>query len=61
MFVYPLTFVTLVLGVAALIRTGRVGDRKAFGWLVVSTKVWSALAALALTPYGAQLHRWLLD
>ncbi|MGC4766124.1 hypothetical protein ACLQ20_25055 [Micromonospora sp. DT46] len=61
MFVYPLAFVTLVLGVAALIRTWRVGDRQAFGWLVVSTGVWFALAALALTPYGTQLHGWLLD
>ncbi|MEU6073833.1 hypothetical protein [Micromonospora sp. NPDC047074] len=61
MFVYPLAFVTMVLGVATLIRAWRVGDRKAFGWLVVSTGVWSALAALAPTPYGTQLHVWLLD
>ncbi|MET8907867.1 hypothetical protein [Micromonospora sp. NPDC004551] len=61
MFVYPLACVTLVLGVAALIRTWRTGDRKAFGWLIISTGMWVALAALALTPYGTQLHGWLLD
>lgn len=61
MFVYPLAFVSLVLGVTSLIRTWRTGDRKAFGWLVISTATWFALAALALTPYGKQLHGWLLD
>ncbi|MEV4665948.1 hypothetical protein AB0J85_28880 [Micromonospora echinofusca] len=60
-FVYPLASMTVVLGVAALVRTWRVGDRRTFGWLVVSTGVWSALAALALTPYGTELHLWLLD
>ncbi|WP_262285408.1 hypothetical protein [Micromonospora sp. MA102] len=61
MFVYPLASVTVVLGVAALICTWRTDDRKVFGRLIVSTGVWCALAALALTPYGTQLHRWLLD
>jgi hypothetical protein len=61
MFVYPLAFLTLILGVASLIRTWQTGDRKGFGWLVISTGVWVGLAALALTPYGTQLHRWLLD
>ncbi len=61
MFVYPLAFVTLTLGAVALLQTWRVRDRKAFGRLVVSTGVWCALAVLALTPYGTQLHAWLLD
>ena len=61
MFVYPLVFVALVLGVASLIHIWRTGDRKAFGWLVLSTGMWFALSALALTPYGTQLHGWLLD
>ncbi|MFJ8581101.1 hypothetical protein [Micromonospora sp. NPDC093277] len=61
MFVYPLAFVALVFGLAALVRTWRVGDRKAFKWLVVSTGTWLALTALAVTPYGTQLHVWLLD
>ncbi|MEU8264079.1 hypothetical protein AB0C02_26080 [Micromonospora sp. NPDC048999] len=61
MFVFPLAFAALVLGVVALARTRWIGDRKAFGWLAISTAVWFALAALALTPYGTQLHVWLLD
>ncbi|PWU44388.1 hypothetical protein DLE60_10170 [Micromonospora globispora] len=61
MFVYPLAFVTLVLGLAALLHAWRTGDRKTFGWLVINTGAWFALAALALSPYGTQLHGWLLD
>jgi Na+/H+-dicarboxylate symporter len=61
MLVYPLAFVTLVLGMAALSRSWRIGDRKAFDWLVISTGARLALAALTLTPYGAQLRGWLLD
>jgi hypothetical protein len=61
MFIYPVAFVALVLGVASLVRTWRIGDRKGFGRLVIGTGVWLVLALLALTPYGTQLHRWLLD
>lgn len=61
MFVYPVAFVALVLGVPSLVRTWRIGDRQGFGWLVIGTGMWLALAVLALTPYGTQLHGWLLD
>ncbi|MFG3602473.1 hypothetical protein [Micromonospora chersina] len=61
MVVYPVAFVALVLGVPSLVRTWRIGDRKGFGWLVIGTGMWFALAVLALTPYGTQLHGWLLD
>ncbi|MBY8874373.1 hypothetical protein K7640_21310 [Micromonospora sp. PLK6-60] len=61
MFVYPVAFLTVILGAAALARARRVGDRKTFGGLVVGTGAWVALAVLALAPYGTQLHRWLLD
>ncbi len=61
MFVYPVAFVTVALGIVALVRTWRVGDRRAFGWLTIGTAGWCALAAIALTPYGTQLHHWLLD
>ncbi|MFU8872780.1 hypothetical protein [Micromonospora sp. SL4-19] len=61
MFVYPVAFVAVVLGVASLVRTRSTGDRKGFNRLAIGTGMWLALAALALTPYGAQLHSWLLD
>ncbi|MEH0935438.1 hypothetical protein [Micromonospora psammae] len=61
MLVHPVAFVTLVSGVASLVRTWRIGDRKTFGWLVIGTAMWLALAVLALTPYARQLHGWLLD
>jgi hypothetical protein len=61
MFVYPVAFVALVLGVASLVGTWRTGDRKGFGRLAIATGVWLMLALLALTPYGMQLHHWLLD
>ncbi|MEV2239789.1 hypothetical protein [Micromonospora sp. NPDC049891] len=61
MFVQPLAAVAVLLGLVSLVRTGRVGDRPAFRWLTVGTALWCAAAVLALTPYGTQLHRWLLD
>ena len=61
MFVYPFVAVTLTLGIVSLIRTWRIGDRKTFARLVVSTGLWLVPAVLAQTPYGMDLHRWLLD
>ncbi|MEV4711372.1 hypothetical protein [Micromonospora sp. NPDC049374] len=61
MFVHPLAAVAVLLGLVSLVRTWRVGDRSTFRWLAVSTTLWCATAVLALTPYGTQLHHWLLD
>ncbi|MFI7553424.1 hypothetical protein ACIBQ2_27200 [Micromonospora sediminimaris] len=61
MFVQPLAAVALLLGLVSLVRTWRVGDRPAFRWLAVGTALWCATAVFALTPYGTQLHHWLLD
>ncbi|MFG3603762.1 hypothetical protein [Micromonospora chersina] len=60
-FVYPVAFVALLLGAVALVRTRWVGGRKVFRWLAIGTGLWLALTALALTPYGTQLHVWLTD
>lgn len=61
MFVWPLATVAVLLGAVALVRTWRVGDRQTFRRLTVGTALWCATAVVALTPYGTQLHRWLLD
>ncbi|WP_320066817.1 hypothetical protein [Micromonospora sp. RTGN7] len=61
MYVYPLVIAALVVGVPSLIRTWRIGDRRTFARLAVHTGSWLALGALALSPYGTQLHHWLLD
>ncbi|GIJ09500.1 hypothetical protein ACFFMR_20915 [Micromonospora andamanensis] len=53
--------VAVLLGLVSLGRTWRVGDRSAFRWLAVGTALWCVTALLALTPYGTQLHHWLLD
>src|SRR5256885_5897329 len=36
-FVYPLALITIVFGLASLIRTWRIGDRGTFSWLVLGT------------------------
>lgn len=61
MFVYPLAFVALLLGVAALAGARREGDRWAYRAAVVVTAAWLLVVVVALTPYGGSTHAWLLD
>jgi predicted lysophospholipase L1 biosynthesis ABC-type transport system permease subunit len=61
MLVYVVALFTLAFGVFAVLRSWHTGDRKAFRWLVVSTAVLLALVVLFVTPYGRDLHIWLLD
>ncbi|MBQ1024555.1 hypothetical protein [Micromonospora sp. C95] len=61
MVVQPLAAVALLLGLVSLARTWQTGDRSTFRWLAIGTALWCATAVLSLTPYGMQLHHWLLD
>ncbi|NGM13389.1 hypothetical protein [Verrucosispora sioxanthis] len=61
MFVHPLAAMALLLGLVSLVRTRLIGDRPTFRWLAIGTALWCATAVLSLTPYGMQLHHWLLD
>jgi hypothetical protein len=59
--VFPLAFVALLVGVAALIRTRQARERGMFAGVLVVTAVWTVVAGVALSPYGRNLQNWLLD
>jgi hypothetical protein len=60
-FLYPVAFVALLLGVAALAGARRGGDRRAFRAAVAVTAAWLVVVVVALTPYGSSIFVWLLD
>lgn len=51
----------LVLGLGAIARSQRVGDRRMVRWSLTLTAAWLAVLIVAVTPYGQQMHTWLLD
>ncbi|KUL29999.1 hypothetical protein [Actinoplanes awajinensis] len=59
--IYPIGIAMLLLGAATLAHTWRSGDRRTFLRLAVLTVIWLILIALAASPYGNDLLRWLLD
>ncbi|WP_436529882.1 hypothetical protein [Actinoplanes sp. HUAS TT8] len=60
-FIYPLGIAMLLFGGATLVRAWRLGDRRTFSRLAVLTAIWLILIIVAVTPYGEDLTRWLLD
>ncbi|MBB2946792.1 hypothetical protein FB565_006560 [Actinoplanes lutulentus] len=60
-FIYPVAFVTVFFGLGMVMHTWQVGDRETLRGLLKSTGAWVVLTAGALTPFGTQLHQWLLD
>ncbi|WP_229073447.1 hypothetical protein [Actinoplanes sp. DH11] len=60
-FVFASGFVAVLFGLGALMHTWNLGDRATARRLIFSTGAWVLLTAAALTPFGDQLHRWLLD
>jgi hypothetical protein len=59
--VHPLGIAMLLIGGTALLHTWRRGDRRALAGIAVLTAIWLALFLLAMSPYGGDLLRWLLD
>ncbi|MEU4695149.1 hypothetical protein [Actinoplanes sp. NPDC023714] len=60
-FIYAFGFVTVFFGLGMLMHTWQIGDRATFRGLLWSTAAWVLLTAAALTPFGTDLRRWLLD
>ncbi|GID98569.1 hypothetical protein ACFQFC_12985 [Amorphoplanes digitatis] len=61
MLVFPVALVGLISGVAAVAHAQRVGDRKVLLGSLAAIAAWVVLLAVTLSPYGRQLHNWLLD
>ncbi|BBH68733.1 hypothetical protein ACTI_54180 [Actinoplanes sp. OR16] len=60
-FIYVIAFVAVFFGLGMMMHTWQIGDRATFRRLVRSTVAWVLLTAVAITPFGTDLHRWLLD
>jgi hypothetical protein len=60
-FIFVVGFATVFFGLGMLMHTWQVGDRVTFRRLFTSTTAWVLLTAAAITPFGTDLHRWLLD
>ena len=60
-FIYPVGVTAVLSGVSLTIYTRSVHDRKVFTGAAVVTTLWLAVTVVAATPYGRDLHRWLLD
>jgi hypothetical protein len=60
-FIYAFGFAAVFFGLGMLMHTWQIGDRVTFRRLFASTAAWVLLTAAAITPFGTDLHRWLLD
>ena len=60
-FVYPVGVIAVLAGVALLIYAGQDRDWRTVAWTAVVTVSWLVVTVVAATPYGRELHRWILD
>jgi hypothetical protein len=61
MLVVPVAAIGVLLGGFAVAAGRRDGDRRRVRRALLAIAVWLALAAVAFTPYGGDLHTWLAD
>ncbi|GIE75384.1 hypothetical protein Aph02nite_13340 [Actinoplanes philippinensis] len=61
MLVVPVVTLGVLLGGFAVAGARRDGDGRRLRRALLAIGVWLALAAVAFTPYGGDLHTWLAD